>query len=170
MKFKTELTRSFPEMGWHYLVIEKKIVEKFPTDGKTRRVVCSINGGEQFQCALMPWGEFYYIIVNKKRRDELGIEAGDEVNVELVEDKSKYGMPMPEEFREVLDQDTEGDKLFHALTAGKQRSMLYYIGKMKDIDNRIHATLIFIEHLKTHDGKIENKLLNEELKRPIDEF
>jgi hypothetical protein len=170
IKFNTVLERS-PEMsGWHFLLIEKKTADKLSFKDQYKRVVCTINGGESFQCALMPSSGKFYIIVNKKKRDELGIIAGDKVKVELVIDESKYGLPMPEEFREVLDQDAQGDKLFHALTAGKQRSMLYYIGKMKDIDKRIHATLIFIEHLKTHDGKIENKLLNEELKRPITEF
>ncbi len=166
-KFKAELARSFPTSGWHFLVISKKIAEKFPTDGKTRRVLCSINGSEPFQCALMPWGEIFYIIVNKKKRDALGIAAGDTVAVELARDESKYGMPMPEEFREVLNQDADGDRLFHALTAGKQRSMLYFLGNIKDIDKRIHACLIFIDHLKENDGKIVNKVLYEALKQPI---
>ena len=170
IKFKTVLASSLQEMGWHFLVIPKKIAERFPTDGKTRRVVCSINGGEPFQCAVMPWGEIFYIIVNKKRRDGLRIVAGDEVEVELVSDDSKYGLPMPEEFREVLDQDPEGDQLFHDLTAGKQRGMLYYLGNIRDIDKRIYAALAFIDHLKEHDGKIVNKLLLEELKRPMDKL
>ncbi len=156
-----------PNEGWHFLVVDPKIALKLPTDGKTRRVVCSVNGGEPFQCAVMPWGEIFYIIVNKGKRDALGIGVGDTVSVELVPDESKYGLPMPEDFREVLDQDPDGDRLFHALTPGKQRGILYYLGNIKDIDKRIHAGLIFIEHLKDNDGKIVNKLLMEELKRPI---
>lgn len=167
VKFKTTLARSFPNSGWHFLVIDPKIALQFPTDGKTRRVVCSINGGEPFQCAVMPWGEIFYIIVNKGKRDALGIGVGDTVSVELVPDESKYGLPMPEDFREVLDQDPDGDRLFHALTPGKQRGILYYLGNIRDIDKRIHAGLIFIEHLKDNDGKIVNKLLLEELKRPL---
>jgi len=167
VKFKTQLTRTDPAFGWHFLVIPSKIANRFPTDGKTRRVICSINGSEEFQCALMPWGDIFYIIVNKKRRDQLGIEAGDTVSVELVSDESKYGLPMPEEFQEVLKQDSEGDLLFHALTPGKQRSMLYYLGNIKDIDKRIHAALIFIDHLKDNDGKIVSKKLMDELKRPV---
>jgi len=168
VKFKTQLTQSLEGSGWHFLVVEKKIERMFGFEGKFKRVVCSINGGEPFQCALMPWGEIFYIIVNKQKRDAIGIVAGDTVNVELTKDDSKYGLPMPEEFREVLNQDPDGDRLFHALTAGKQRSMLYYLGNIKDIDKRIHAALIFIEHLKNNDGKIVNKVLLEELKRPMD--
>ena len=166
-KFKAKLTRSFENSGWHFLVIDRKIAEKFPTDGRTRRVTCSINGCPPFQCALMPWGEIYYILVNKKRREELGLEVGDTVEVVLTEDRSKYGLPMPREFAEVLKQDREGSKLFHSLTPGKQRSMLYVIGNLKDIDRRIHAGLTILEHLKENHGKIDHSKLASELKRPV---
>lgn len=164
--FSTQLTKSPETSGWHYLIVSKAVEKKFAFEGKSKRVVCSINGHEGFQCALMPWGEVFYIIVNKQKRDSIGIAAGDKVSVELVKDESKYGLPMPEELREVLNQDSEGDKLFHELTAGKQRSILYYVGKTKDIDMRIHYSLIFVEHLKEH-GKISEKVLYEELKRPV---
>ncbi|MGE3466507.1 MAG: YdeI/OmpD-associated family protein [Pyrinomonadaceae bacterium] len=166
VKFKTELTVSSTGSGMHFLLVDKAIEAKFGFEGKSKRVVCSINGGEPFQCALMPWGDTFYIIVNKKKRDEVGIATGDVVNVALVKDDSKYGLPMPEELREVLNQDPAGDKLFHALTAGKQRSMLYYVGKIKDVDQRIHAALIIVDHIKENEGKVIDKLLYEELKRP----
>ncbi|CAN5407629.1 hypothetical protein BH10ACI3_BH10ACI3_20960 [soil metagenome] len=167
VSFETTLIKSPLESGWHFLTIEREIVDKFAFTGKSKRVVCSIKGGEPFQCALMPWGEIFYIIVNKSKRESAGIDAGDTVEVELVLDESKYGLPMPEEFQEVLNQDHEGDRLFHALTEGKQRSVLYYVSKIKDIDKRIHASLIFVDHLKENDGKIDNRLLMEELKRPL---
>ena len=167
VKFETELVQSSTGSGWHFLLVEKEVEQKFGFDSKFRRVVCSMNGGEGFQCALMPWGEIFYIIVNKQKRDTIGIVAGDIVSVELVKDESKYGLPMPEEFREVLDQDPEGDTLFHGLTAGKQRSILYLLSKPKDIDVRIHQALQIVEHLKENDGKIFDSKLYEELKRPM---
>ncbi|MEQ1605976.1 MAG: DUF1905 domain-containing protein [Pyrinomonadaceae bacterium] len=167
VKFKTELTISSTGSGWHFLIVEKEIVAKFQFEDKFKRVVCSINGGEAFQCALLPWGELFYIIVNKKKRDEVGVVAGDVVDVVLVKDESKYGLPMPEEFEEVLTQDTEGDKLFHALGKGKQRSILYLLSRPKDIDLRIHQALVVVDHLKENEGKIIDKVLYEELKRPM---
>lgn len=167
VEFKTELTISSTGSGWHFLIVEKEIVAKFGFEDKFKRVVCSINGGEAFQCALLPWGELFYIIVNKKKRDEVGLVAGDVVDVVLVNDESKYGLPMPEEFEEVLNQDPEGDRLFHELSAGKQRSILYQLSKPKDIDVRIHQALVIVEHLKENEGKIIDKVLYEELKRPM---
>jgi hypothetical protein len=167
IEFETTLTRSPAESGWHFLAVSKEIVAKFGFEGKSKRVVCSINGGDGFQCALLPSGDSFYIIVNKKKRDTLGIAAGDTVRVELVRDESKYGLPMPEEFREVLNQDPEGDRLFHGLTAGKQRSLLYYLGNTRDIDKRIHEALLMVEHLKDNDGRVVDRKLYEELKRPM---
>ena len=62
VKFKTKLTQSPADSGWHFLIVEKKIERKFGFEGKFKRVVCSINGGEAFQCALLPSGDLFYII------------------------------------------------------------------------------------------------------------
>ncbi|MFM9904539.1 MAG: DUF1905 domain-containing protein [Pyrinomonadaceae bacterium] len=167
IKFETELTQSTTGSGWHFLFVTGELVAKLGFEDKFKRVVCSINDSEGFQCALLPWGEIFYIIVNKKKRENLGIVSGDMVRVELVRDESKYGLPMPEEFAEVLKQDPDGDRLFHALTAGKQRSILYQLSKPKDIDVRIHQALLIVDHLKENDGNIIDKKLYEELKRPM---
>lgn len=153
--------------GWHFLIVKGDIVAKLGFEGKFKRIICTMNDGEGFQCALLPWGELFYIIVNKKKRDAIGIVAGDTVNVLLEKDESKYGLPMPEEFQEVLNQDPDGDKLFHALSEGKQRSILYLLSRPKDIDVRIHQALLIVDHLKENDGKIIDKILYEELKRPM---
>ncbi len=168
LKIKCEFTNAAEQGGgWHFLVVEPSVVEKFEFEGKSKRVLCSIKGTEQFPCALMPWGDIFYIMVNKQRRTELGLEVGDIVDVELEKDESKYGMPMPNELEEVLKQDPDGDKLFHGLTAGKQRSMMYFICQMKDVDKRINASLVLMEHLKENEGKIVSERLLEEMKRPM---
>ena len=168
VKLKAKFTNAADQGGgWHFLVIDRKYVDKLGFEGKSKRVLCSIKGAEPFPCALMPWGDFFYIMVNKLRRAELGLQLGDNVDVVLEKDESRYGMPMPEELQEVLNQDPEGNRLFHLLTAGKQRSMMWFIGKVKDIDKRIHTALVFVEHLKKNDGNIVNEQLQQELKRPM---
>ncbi len=168
IKFKTRLIRSPGyESGWHFIHVKAKIGEKFEKKDGSRRVVCTINGTETFQCALLPSDGDFVIIVNKIKRNKLGIVDGDKIDVELKHDDSKYGLPMPAELKEVLKQDPAGNKLFHSLTPGKQRSLLYLIGKVKDVDRRIHTALIVLEHLKENDGKIFGERLQEELKRPV---
>jgi len=166
VKFRSVLTVAAPASGWHYIPVAWKIGEKFPKNGGTRRVLCTINGVETFPCALMPYEGEFTIVVNKERRKKLGIGAGDKITVEIAPDESEHGMPMPDELQEVLNQDPEGQTAFQAMTPGKRRSMMYFIGKIKDIDRRIHTALIFIEHIKKNNGKIIYEQLTAELKRP----
>jgi bifunctional DNA-binding transcriptional regulator/antitoxin component of YhaV-PrlF toxin-antitoxin module len=153
--------------GWYFLDVSAEIARRFETDPKTRRVVCTLNEQHTFQCALSPNKGTFTIGVNSEIRRKLNLSEGDEVVIELIEDTSKYGAPMPEDFEEVLRQDPEGDRLFHALTAGMQRSLLYYIGNVKNVDRRIELGLIVLRHLKENGGKVIGDRLQEDVKRPI---
>lgn len=167
IEFETTLS-SLGHSGWAVLRITREIADRlaFP-DKRFKRVVCSINGAEGFQCALMPSGTGEFIItVNKKKRDAIGVIVGETVHVRLEIDTSKYGLPMPEEFRAVLDQDPVADRLFHALTPGKQRSLLYLAGQKTDVDLRIHRALVIAAHLTENDGRLDGHALSHELKRP----
>jgi len=162
---KSILTRS--RSGWFFLDVPAAIGKQFETDPKTRRVVCTLNKKHTFQCALMPNKGTFVIGVNKAIREKLRLEAGDSVSIRLEIDTSKYGAEMPEELREVLNQDPDGDRLFHSLTGGMQRSLIYMIAAAKNIDRRIHLSLIVVEHLKDNGGKVDGNRLYEETKRPI---
>jgi hypothetical protein len=167
LKFKTALVR-FGDGGWVFLPVTRELAATIDFPNKRfKRVVCSIDGNEGFQCALMPSGTGDFVItVNKTKRDAWDIKVGEEIDVRLEIDTSKYGLPMPEEFRAVLDQDPEGDRLFHELSPGKQRSLLYLAGQKTDVDLRIHRALAIVEHLKENGGKVIGDKLDHELKRP----
>lgn len=150
-----------------YLEFPIEIGKHFETDAKSRRVVCTLNGEHSFQCALSPNKGRFVISVNAAIRKKLRLEPGDTVAVELLADDSKYGAKMPDELAEVLKQDRAGNKLFHALTSGMQRSLIYLIATPKNIDKRIHLALIVLEHLKENNGKVIGPVLQEEIKRPL---
>lgn len=165
VKLESTLTKS--RSGWYFLTVSPEIAKRFETDGKTRRVVCTLNESHTFQCALMPNKGEFTIGVSKPVREKLRLEEGYSVMVRLEKDTSKYGAPMPEEFEEVLRQDADGERLFHALTAGMQRSLIFMIGSVKNIDRRIHLALIVLEHLKDNGGKVDAEKLQEDIKRPL---
>lgn len=153
--------------GFHFCV-SAEIGNQFVTEGNDRRVICTLNDKQEFQCALMPKGDGnFFINVNKKLRDALKLAIGSQVSVLLKKDESEYGLPMPEELKELLLQDEEGDKLFHELTIGKQRTLLYIVGSVKDTGKRISRALAIINHLKATGGKIDYKELNEGLRLGI---
>jgi uncharacterized protein YdeI (YjbR/CyaY-like superfamily) len=71
---------------------------------------------------------------------------------------------MPEELQVLLDQDDMGNELFHALTKGKQRSLVYLVSKVKNSNSRLNKSLAIIEHLKDVKGKLDYRMLNEKIK------
>lgn len=153
IKTPVEITDSDPP--WHILRVPRAKVEHFGFRGNLRRVVCTLNGVETLQCSLFPSRGDYFITLSKKLRTKLGLEPGAMVMLEIERDESKYGMEMPEEFAEVLRQDSEGARLFDALSPGDQRLMLKLVVSAKDPDRRIVRSLVGIELLKQHLGKFD---------------
>lgn len=161
----TSILDRFDSNLWAFHILVPEAVSKIFLDQGNARVVCTLNDTLSFQCALMPKGEgVYFININKKIRDELKLKLGMQVQASLVRDDSTYGLPMPEELRELLELDEEGDRLFHALTPGKQRNLLYIAGQPKTSDKRIERALVLVEHLKANGGKIDFKQLYHDLK------
>ena len=109
----------------------------------------------------------YVISVNRNLLKALRLSVGQKVTVGLRKDESQYGLPMPEEFAELLRQDKEGDRLIHALTPGKLRTLLYIAGRGKDADKRIERSIIIVKHLKENAGKINYRQLGEMLRKGI---
>ncbi len=153
---------------WHFhLMVPQDISDEF-NNHHIKRLICTLNGEESFQCALMPkGGNEYFININKERRRKLQLHQGDKVRVELEEDKSPYGLPMPEELHELLKMDDEGSRLFHALTPGKQRNLIFIAGKPKTSDTRLTKALVIIEYLKRTGGRLDFRELREAMQKGI---
>lgn len=118
-----------------------------------------------FQCGLFPKGKgIYFINLNKENRRKINVSEGDKMLIELTEDTSKYGIPVPAIFEELLFQDPEGDQRFHELTPGTQRSLLYIIGKPKSERLQLEKGLVILDFIKSFEGKVDFKGLNEALK------
>lgn len=159
-QFTSILEASDNKLWGAHVRVPKVIVKDLAGDG-SRRVVCMLKGSVTFQCALVPFGKGIFVItVNRKLRQSLGLEIGTKLSVSLSKDTSEYGLPLPDEFREVVHQDPEAGTLFHALTRGRQRTLLYIVGSAKTPDKRIARSIIIAEHLKTNRGKINYRQLH----------
>ncbi len=165
--FTSRLDR-FDSDLWHFHLMIPQNISDYFNNQKIKRLKCTLDGHETFQCALMPkGGNEYFININKERRKKLNIMVGDKVEVELEEDTSKYGLPMPEELSELLKMDDEGSRLFHALTPGKQRNLLFIAGKPKMSNTRVTKALIIVDYLKRTGGKINFRDLLDDLSKGL---
>ena len=166
IQFTSTLERSTNRLWGAHFRVPAQVVKKLSSH-EHRRVVCVLNGVAEYQCAMLPFGNGAFVIsVNKQLRDKLKLEFGMDVGVTLRKDTSEYGLPLPEELQMLFKQDKEGDKLFHALTRGRQRTLLYMVGHAKDPDKRIAIAITIIDHLKTNKGKINYRQLFTALKNP----
>ena len=152
LKFKSDL--------WsYYLSIPKEIGEQL-IEEKDRRVIANVNKVLTIHSALMPKGEVFSIYLKKQDMKKHGWVEGDMVRVTLEKDRSEYGIPIPEPFQVLLDQDQEGSKHFHSLTRGKQRSLIHIVGKVKNVDSQLSKGLAIMHHLKEASGELDFKSLN----------
>ena len=164
LHFTATLEKSHNKLWGSHVHVPKSIALKL-VKPKSRRVIRTLNGSAEHQCALIPFGEGLFVLsVNKRWCDTLHLEIGSKVRVGLRKDDSKYGLPVPEELKELFRQDKEGNRLFHALTIGKQRTLLYIIGSSRTPDARAWKASIIVRHLRENNGKIHYGELSQALK------
>ncbi|MEN8788915.1 MAG: YdeI/OmpD-associated family protein [Flavobacteriaceae bacterium] len=101
-----------------------------------------------FHAALQKYKGQIMITFGKRYQKELGVFPNDYFKLQLSEDKSKYGVEMPEELEAVLQSDKEAADIFHSFTAGRIRGMIYTITRYKNSQTRIDKSLILAENLR----------------------
>jgi hypothetical protein len=164
MDFVSKLDKFDSDLWGFHLEVPDDVAEHY-TKLTGRRVVATLMGAESFHCAIMHWSSGRsFININKKLRNSLGLVLGQAVHVSLEADQSKYGLPMSEEFEEALRQDDDASEVFHELTPGKQRTLIYYADNVKSSQIKLRRALVVLEHLKMTRGKVDFKQLNEEMK------
>ncbi len=169
--FESKIEQFNSNLWDYHFMVPEDVAEYFILKEKTRRVICSINQQVSMHSALMHDGNGqFFININKENRKKLGLEFGNSIQVEIRSDESKYGIPLPEEMKYLLEQDDIGSDFFHKLTPGKQRSLLHIVGKVKSSEIRINKSLVILNFLKDNNGILDFKLLNTAFKEANKRF
>ncbi|GLU54273.1 YdeI/OmpD-associated family protein [Dyadobacter frigoris] len=134
--------------GTRYLLVPNEIVEKLGGSFSVR-LWCTVNEKVKWQCGLVALGTGdAYISINAQRIKQLKAKEGESLTVALEIDDSEYGLEVPEELKELLDQDDEGNRRFNLLVAGKRRFIIRHITAVKSSQLRIERAVTLIENLK----------------------
>ena len=155
----------FDTEAWSYHIpVPSELAQQLIDTPTKRRIVCNFNNNPDHHCALMHDGSGGWVIYLPKRlMKKWQFHHKQPVVVQMRPDASEYGMPIPPEFEEMLHQDPEGSKKFHALSKGKQRSLIYFVSQVKSSEIRIRRSFVVLEHLKNHD-KLDGRVLMDEMK------
>jgi hypothetical protein len=151
ISYKTEIRR-LDNLKLFYVEIPFDILTFF-SDAETKniynqRLMISINNCDLLHGGVVSLGnQTGYISIKGKILKDLGVHLDDEVDVYLTEDLSEYGMPFPDEVKEVLAQNPSYEKFFYSLSMGKRRYVLYYVDQVKNVDKRIERAYFMLEKL-----------------------
>ncbi|MGB1248408.1 MAG: DUF1905 domain-containing protein, partial [Chitinophagales bacterium] len=151
-------------LGYYGVAVPDE-VQTFFKEKKIKRIKVTLAGAVSWISAITyRKDKGYFLTINKENRKKLGLKEGDTVAVLLEDDDSKYGIDICEEMEELFKQDIEGSDIFHALTPGKQRSLIHIASKPKSSQIRINKSIIILEYLKSCHGALDFKVLNEAFK------
>jgi len=164
IELSTQLKKSDGKLWGWFMPIDDAIVQNINELG-WKRLVANIENAEPMYCAIVSIGNGVKgITLNRPFVKKNGFLLDQELKLKLVEDRSKYGMPLSEEFEATLESDPEAQEHFNSLTPGKQRNLIYFADNVKASDIRIRRALVVMNHLKIHRGKIDFKALTHEMK------
>ena len=145
--------------NYYSLLLPLEIIKPF-LDKNIKRVKAkaSFEGKElSFHAALQKRNDNYYMMFGKRYQKELGVFPNDYFQIQFFEDKSKYGVEVPEEFDAVMLSDFEAFQIFESFTKGKQRGIIYGIIRYQNPQTRIDKCLLLCENLKK--GIRDNRIL-----------
>ena len=164
MEFESTLNKGDSDIYHWYFPVPNEIAESF-INGRNRRVICTVNNKERYHCAIHRGGHgVCMIMLNRQRCKKLGLIRGQSFHVEIQKDESEYGVPMSEELREILDQMPEADNHFHRMTKGIQRTLIYWVQRVKSSDIKIRRALVMANHIEESNGEVDFKLLSIQMK------
>lgn len=166
MKFNATIDAFSENMMFYenHIRIPEDVFESMSKITEMKRILCKINHLEPFHCAMLPHGNYHYILINKEIFKKLQIQKGEIVSVMIEQDDSEYGLPMSEEMQEVLNADPEGNELFQRLTPGKKRTLIHLVNKVKNSSLKIEKSFVILDHLKNHRGVLDFRNLQEDFK------
>lgn len=148
-----------------FVIPESEVHELLQREKNPSRIEVNINGQGSIFSGMMPDGQGnFFITVSKEVRKRFQLEEGEEAELVITPDDSDYGMPVPEEVVELWAVDEDAQRVFHLLTPGKQRSLLYLIAKPKGADTRVKKCIQIHEYLKSVNGKLDYKDMNAYMK------
>ena len=162
-QFKATVSMLDSSVYGYHIPVPEEIGDEFKNTG--RRVVCQFNDTIEHRCALMSSGKATYMItLHKALRKKLRIELGNVLSVAVAKDNSEYGMDLPDELFELWQIDPDTDQVFHSLSKGKQRSLIYLISQGKRSETRAKKAVAILKYLKTVNGKLDFKEMDQFIK------
>ena len=125
-RFEAELTLS--GRSGTYVVVPLEVPTVF---GSRRPPVRGTVNGVPFRSTIAPYGDAFYLGVNRELRTRAGAEAGDTVVVELERDDEPREVEVPADLAEALTADAAALGTFESLSYTHRKEYVRWIDEAK---------------------------------------
>lgn len=134
--FRTELIhgRKRPYSTWTFIRVPESVRAEFEGTGRLP-VNCTLRR-TTFRSTLSRGEDVYRIHVKQELLKELGLSAGDRVQVTLELDEEPRTFAVPGELQALLDDDAQLARAYADLTASLKRAWAQYIDEAKRQETR----------------------------------
>jgi hypothetical protein len=144
MAFTAEVL-SMGQGGGHALVVPKELAQTF--DSKRPPVLAHVNGVE-YRSRLAVYGGQSYLGLRKDLLRQLGVTAGDMVDVELVEDHEERVVVEPPELTQALADNPAAKAAYERLPFTHRNEYARWIDEGKKPETRADRVAKTIKRLK----------------------
>ncbi|MFD0674694.1 YdeI/OmpD-associated family protein [Cohnella sp. GCM10027633] len=149
MKFKAMLELSKKTATG--IQVPDEIVEALGA-GKKPPVTVTI-GSYTYRSTVASMGGRFMLPVSQENRTGAGIQAGDEIEVELALDTAPRELEVPQDLADKLDLDPEARRFFDALSYSNKRRFVLNIEGAKSAETRQRRVEKSVELLR--EGKLQ---------------
>ena len=118
--------------------------------GKRPPVLVTING-YTYRNTVAVYGDEYLIGVAAEHRSAAGVEAGDQLEVDLELDTAPREIEVPVDFAAALDRDQAAKAFFDGLSYSNKRRFTLSIEEAKSPETRQRRIAKYVAQL--HDGR-----------------
>lgn len=145
---KTEFIAWIEKDGYtQHVLIPDDLFQKF-REAQVKRIQVWFNSVGPFHLALNSKNGRGFLYISGATLKRIDAFPFEEIPVVIQPDETKYQAPEPKEWMELIEADEEIRNRFHALTIGKQRSILFAIDRMKSESARIRKTVSVANELR----------------------
>jgi bifunctional DNA-binding transcriptional regulator/antitoxin component of YhaV-PrlF toxin-antitoxin module len=130
--------------GGHAVVVPKEVAAAFGS--KRPRVLAHVNGVE-YRSRLMVYGGQSYLGLRKDLLRQLEVEAGDRVQIELVEDHEERVVVEPPELTQALADDPAAQAAYQKLPLTHRNEYARWIDEGKKPETRADRVAKTIKRL-----------------------
>jgi bifunctional DNA-binding transcriptional regulator/antitoxin component of YhaV-PrlF toxin-antitoxin module len=133
--------------GGHAVVVPKEVAAAFGS--KRPQVLAHVNGVE-YRSRLMVYGGQSYLGLRKDLLRQLEVEAGDRVQIELVEDHEERVVVEPPELTQALADDPAAQAAYQKLPLTHRNEYARWIDEGKKPETRVDRVAKTIKRLTEH--------------------